>query len=110
MLHSALPIYTLACPRAAVYKNSGVAWIVQHAQYMAVLKLAPDHASLAWTRMNASREQYSGVAEIPDRGHCRPSSLKSIEQEADRTLNLLVWIQNRPPRCIIGETDGWPYE
>src|SRR5580700_12071635 len=110
MLYSALPIHTLACPGAAVHKNSGVPWIVQHAQYMAVLKPAPDYVSLAWTRMNVSREQYSGVAEIPDRRHCRPSSLKSIEQQAERTLNLLVWIQNRPPGCIICETDGRPYE
>src|ERR1700739_3442639 len=110
MLYSALPIHTLACPRAAVHKNSGVSRIVQHAQYMAVLKPAPDYISLSGTRMNASREQYAGVAKIPDRRHCRPSSLKGIEQQADRTLNLLIWIQNHPAHRIICETDGRPYE
>src|SRR5690349_18293154 len=110
MLYSALAIHTLACPGAAVYKNSSITGIVQHAQYLAVLKLAPDYISLGWTRMNASREQYAGVAEIPDCRHCRPSSLKSIEQQADRTLNLLVWIQNYPPGRIVCETNGRPYE
>src|SRR5215467_10826913 len=110
MLNSVLALHTLACPRAAVHKNPGISGIVQHAQYMAMLKPAPDYIALGWTRMNASREQYAGVAEIPDRRHCRSSSLKSIEQQPDRTLNLLVWIQNHPPRRIICETDGRPDE
>src|SRR6516225_9761464 len=110
MLYSVLALHTLACTGATEYKNSCIPRIVQHAQYLAVLKPAPDYISLGWTRMNASRKQYAGVAEIPDRCHGRPSPLKSVEQQADRTLNLLVRIKNHPSHDITCKTNRRPYE
>ena len=110
MLYAALTLHTLACTGAPEYKNSCIPRIVEHAQYLAVLKLAPDYIPLAWTRMNAARKQYAGAAELSNRCHCRPGALKSTEQQADRTLNLLVWIQNHSAQRIIGQADGRPQE
>jgi len=110
MLYPAFPIHTFTCPRAAIHEHAGIPGIMQHAQYLAVLKLAPDYIPLAWTRMNAARKQYAGAAELSNRCHCRPGALKSTEQQADRTLNLLVWIQNHSAQRIIGQADGRPQE
>src|SRR3974377_2074228 len=110
MLYAALTLHTLACTGAPEYKNSCIPRIVEHAQYLAVLKPAPDYISLGCTRMNTSRKQYAAVAEIPDGRHGRPSPLKSVEQQADRTLNLLIRIQNHPSRGIPCETNRRPYE
>ena len=60
--------------------------------------------------MRRAREEHAGRPELPDRRHRRPGSLESIEQQAHRTLNLLVGIQNQPPQRIVCKTDRRPQE
>ena len=75
-----------------------------------MLEFAPDCISLRRAGVNPARKKYAGVAELSDRRHRGAGSLKSIEQHANRSLNLLIGIEKQSPACIVSEANRRPPE
>src|ERR1700751_1397902 len=100
LFYSAFAIDILPYSAAAENKDPGISRVVQHASYVAVLEFAPDYISFRGARMNAAREKDAALTKLSNGGQRRSCSLKRIEEHANRSLNLLVWIENQAAGCI----------
>ena len=105
-VNAAPAVHPFAGAVSAVDKHTGIAWIVQDAQHVAVLEGAPDHLAFSGTGMQTARKQEAAVAELSYRSQGRACSLECLEQQPDGSLNLLVGIQDQPPQRFVGETNG----
>ena len=109
-LDHAAAVHRLPRATAPVHEHPGIPGIVQDAEHLAVLELAPDDLALMRAGRHAARKPQPLLPERADDGQGRGGLRERVEEQAHGLLDLLVGIHHQPPLGGRDESDRGPHD
>src|SRR4029450_4660308 len=104
-LNMHLAISCLECSSATEGIGSSIARIVEDAQHIMMLEVAPDKIALVRACPYVVRKRYLLLMEHPHRRECRSRLMKRAKEQADSVLDLAVGVQDDAFILGIAEAD-----